>query len=116
MFGARHYVPVLKVKRGEKAALASLRSNIKQRVVPLLEVVERTQSKTVDEHLETSFRDLAASVQGFKRCLLDVRGVRTRWFVSGGQRFRASGSRRNFVHAGDRHLPYCRHCFCPSIQ
>ena len=73
MFGPRNYVPVLKVKRGEKAALASLRSNIQQRVVPLLEVVERTQSKTVDEHLETSFRGLAASVQGFRRCLLDVR-------------------------------------------
>ena len=77
MFGARHYVPVLKVKRGEKAALASLQSNLQQRVVPLLEIVERTRAKTVDEHLATSFRDLASSLQGFTGCLLDVREIET---------------------------------------
>ena len=71
-FNQRSYVPVLKLKRGEKQALAEIVPALRQWVVPLLEVVARTQAPTVDKHLTTSFRDLAFSLQGYPRCLLDV--------------------------------------------
>lgn len=72
IFGPSHYVPVLKVKRGEKKALACISPSLRQYVVPLLEFVERTTAPTVDKHLSTGFRDLASSLSGFARCLLDV--------------------------------------------
>ena len=76
MFGPRHYIPVLKVKRGEKKALASISHGLRQHIVPLLEIVERTTAPTVDQHLTTSFRDLASSLHGYARCLLDVREIK----------------------------------------
>ena len=75
MFGPSHYVPVLKVKRGEKQALASISPGLRQHVVPLLEIVARKTALTVDEHLTTSFRDLESSLHGYARCLLDVREI-----------------------------------------
>ena len=69
MFGPKHYVPVLKVKRGEKRALAEVRPRLRQHVVPLLEIVERTSAPTVDKHLTTGFRDLASSLQGYPTLL-----------------------------------------------
>ena len=74
-FGSRHYVPVLKVKRGEKAALSKISPSVKQHMVPLLEIVGRTGGRTVDGHLTTSFKNLASSLQGYARCLLDVREI-----------------------------------------
>jgi len=44
-FGPHHYVPVLKVKRGEKAALQSISANDQARIAPLLEIVERKPDK-----------------------------------------------------------------------
>ena len=44
-------------------------------MVPLLEIVERTGRRTVDSHLTTSFKNLASSLQGYARCLLDVREI-----------------------------------------
>lgn len=73
-FGANHYVPVLKVKRGEKATLTALRPSVQQHVTPFLEIVERTAS-TVDAHLNTAFRGLASAVQNYDRCFLDARGI-----------------------------------------
>ena len=46
---------------------------VRQFVVPLLEIVERTNSKSLQEHLDTSFHNFAASLQGYSRCFLDVR-------------------------------------------
>ena len=78
-FSPNHYVPVLKVKRGEKQALASIELGIRKHVTPLLEIVERkgTADKlpTIDEHLSTGFKDLAPSLDGYARCLLDVREI-----------------------------------------
>ena len=73
MFGPRHYAPVLKIKRAEKRALASVPFSLRQSVVPLLEIVERNATSTVDKHLATSFKNLASSLRGYARCLLDVR-------------------------------------------
>jgi Beta protein len=74
-FAADHYVPVLKVKRGEKAALSALASPVAARVTPLLEIVQRNANKvaTLNKHFDTAFKDLADSVIRFNRCFLDVR-------------------------------------------
>ena len=70
-FGPQHYVPVLKVKRGEKQALASISPGLQQYVVPLLEIVKRTD-KTLPDHLTNGFSRLAQCLSGYSRCLLDV--------------------------------------------
>lgn len=74
-FGPNHYVPILKVKRGEKASLQLLAPHIISMITPILEIVERIESKapTVDSHLNTSFKNLAESVRPYSRCFLDVR-------------------------------------------
>ena len=76
-FGSHHYVPVLKVKRGEKSALRSISPGAQQRITPLLEIVERKADKSpsVDEHLNTAFRDLADSVRPYSRNFLDAREI-----------------------------------------
>ena len=74
-FGPRHYVPVLKVKRAEKKALANIAPGLRRRVVPLLEIVERNTERTFHQHLSTSFKDLASSLDGYHRCFLDVREI-----------------------------------------
>lgn len=71
-FGPGEYVPVLKVKRGEKSALRSLSSSIARCITPLLEVVERRESQ-LGAHVEKALSNLAASVKGFSRCFLDAR-------------------------------------------
>jgi len=76
-FGPNHYVPVLKVKRGEKKALCSVLSPLRSRMTPLLEIVERKPDKAaiVSAHLDTAFKELASSVAGYSRCFLDAREV-----------------------------------------
>ena len=71
-FGPQHYVPVLKVKPAEKQALGRLSPAIRQFVVPLMEIVERTD-QPLDKHLDSSFRDLAPVLSRYQRCLLDAR-------------------------------------------
>jgi len=75
-FGPNHYVPVLKVKQGEKAALAAIAPGLRSRFTPLMEIVEigekKGQKKTLQEHLDTSFKGLATSVQPYRRCFLDA--------------------------------------------
>lgn len=73
-FGPDHYVPVLKVKRGEKKALQLVESSLRSRITPLLEIVERRPEKspTIEGHLETAFKDLVESVQGYPGCFLDA--------------------------------------------
>lgn len=72
-FGSQHYVPVLKVKRAEKAALAAVGSKMPGTVTPLLEVVERKSDRTSSAHLDTTFDRLAQSVSKSARCFLDTR-------------------------------------------
>jgi Beta protein len=73
MFGPRHYVPVLKVKRAEKAALAVIGNTTPGAVTPLLEVVERKPDAHLSNHLDTTFDRLAESVAKTSRCFIDAR-------------------------------------------
>ena len=74
-FGPSHYVPVLKVKRGEKGALQRISPVLRPLTTPLLEVVEwRTREKpSLSGHLDTAFKDLAKSLHGYPPCFLDAR-------------------------------------------
>jgi hypothetical protein len=74
-FSSAHYVPVLKVKRGEKAAIGAIDPRLRSWVTPLLEIVQfnRESKKTLEKHLDTAFNGLAANVQGYARCFLDTR-------------------------------------------
>jgi len=76
-FGLTHYVPVLKVKRAEKAALQLIAPAIRSQMTPLLEIVERRKDKkpTVAGHLDTAFKGLAESVRPYARCFLDAREI-----------------------------------------
>jgi hypothetical protein len=76
-FGPHHYVPVLKIKRGEKAALIAIDPSIRGRVTPLMEIVERKTDKapTVTAHLNTAFKGLAECVRPYTRCFLDAREI-----------------------------------------
>lgn len=74
-FGPNHYVPILKVKRAEKAAIGQLPPVLRLRITPLLEIVEWRQEKTLEGHLETAFKNLAESLKGYPRCFLDVREI-----------------------------------------
>src|ERR1039458_8726631 len=73
-FDHHHYVPVLKIKRGEKRALSSIEASVQSHITPLLEVVKRIKEKTpsLDAHLKTAFKDLATSVSQYSRCFLDA--------------------------------------------
>ena len=86
-FGPNHYMPVLKVKRGEKHALASIRRELRQQVTPLLEIVARKKEFTIDEHLTTGFKNLAASLDGYSRCLLDLREIEADGVTGANQAF-----------------------------
>jgi hypothetical protein len=74
-FDANHYVPVLKVKRGEKKALTLLSRTVKAKITPFLEIVERANDKNIEEHLQTSFKDFFEAVSGFHRCFIDTREI-----------------------------------------
>jgi Beta protein len=73
MFGPRHYVPVLKVKRAEKAALAAISDATPGTITPLLEVVVRKTDTHLSDHLDTAFDRLAQSVARTSRCFIDAR-------------------------------------------
>lgn len=76
-FGPRHYMPVLKVKLGEKKALQTIAPSLHTQIIPLMEIVQRNHEKspTIGKHLETAFHDLAAAMQPYSRFLLDSKEI-----------------------------------------
>ncbi len=76
-FDAYHYVPVLKIKQGEKDALKLIAAQHCARITPLLEVVTRDAAKKpkYQAHLDTTFNNLAESATRFPRCFLDAREI-----------------------------------------
>jgi hypothetical protein len=75
IFTHKHYVPVLKVKRGEKRAIQLLSPAIRKQIAPLLEIVEIAKDKTLDKHLDTAFKGLEDVVGHFPRYFLDAREI-----------------------------------------
>lgn len=79
-FGPNFYVPVLKVKRGEKKALQLLSPAVQSRMLPLLEIIERRappgrSATPLPGHLQTAFAGLDLAVASFPRCFLDCREI-----------------------------------------
>ena len=79
-FGPSFYVPVLKNKRGEKAALQALSPKVQSQMLPLLEVTERRapagKARTpLPKHLMNQFKDIASAVSPFPRFFLDCREI-----------------------------------------
>jgi hypothetical protein len=79
-FGADFYVPVLKLKRGEKKALQLVAPTLQGRMVPLLELVERKghagkNPPPLAKHLDTAFNAIAAAVAPYPRFFLDCREI-----------------------------------------
>ena len=72
-FGPNHYVPILKVKRGEKNALRAIEPPFHAGITPLLEVVEIKKDKTLKKHLGTAFHGLKEALYPYARCFLDAR-------------------------------------------
>lgn len=74
-FDAKHYVPVLKLKQGEKKALPLLSPTVRARITPLFEVVARKkEKKDIVAHLDTAFAGLDEAV-GSQRYFLDCREI-----------------------------------------
>ena len=73
--GPKQYVPTLKLKRGEKAALGRISVGFRSRTTPLLEIVERNPSKTLNKHLKTAFDGLTQNMKGYSRYFLDAREI-----------------------------------------
>ena len=85
-----HYVPVLKVKRGEKTSLRQIHVGLRNRITLLLEIVELSSltDKTLSQHLDTAFKDLAKSVGAYSRCFLDCRELQPSWLSASEEVFR----------------------------
>lgn len=96
-----HYIPVLKLKRAEKAALALVSEEYKAAVTPFFEVVERGD-KHLDQHLDTAFTGLRFALTGYTRCFLDPREV-------------IAGDPTNFTNVFDRAKAECI-TFTPVIS
>lgn len=96
-FGNDHYVPVLKLKRGEKQALATLPAAIAPSVTPLFEVVELKPEDTLDPHLKRSFAKLPEAMAGCAPYFLDVRELEPAG---------AAGARRAFAKATQAGVPF----------
>ena len=86
------YVPVLKVKRGEKRALLDIHTGLKQQITPLLEIVELTDDKTLTKHLDTAFSNLADSIRLYPRVFLDCRELQPEYPQSSGDVFRRAST------------------------
>ncbi len=74
-FGPNHYVPVLKVKPAEKAALAGLPPLVAAHITPVLEIIENKSGKTTAQHLDLVFRGLVGAVDVLDRYFLDCREI-----------------------------------------
>lgn len=79
MFNHLHYVPILKWKLGEYQALSRLTPNVKDRIVPLLEIPavgydfeKHRSSKSLDDHLSDFGRRLKSKWQA-RPAFIDVR-------------------------------------------
>lgn len=92
MFDHTHYVPVLKLKRGELLALRALDQNLKNSFTPLFDVQEvpwdyneDAPSKSIDEHLNKIGEQLAADWGVGRLAFLDLFDIDTSQRMASGQ-------------------------------
>jgi hypothetical protein len=76
-FDESHYVPVLKMKAAEKEALALLSQEVRDRITPLFEIVERdTEEKaTPSEHIDTAFKKFQPAIEHLHAYFLDCQEI-----------------------------------------
>lgn len=76
-FDETRYIPVLKMKTGEKEALPRLAPTVQARITPLFEVVERDPEKkaTPPEHIDTAFKKFQPAIEKLRSYFLDCREV-----------------------------------------
>jgi len=75
MFNHTHYVPALKLKQGEQAALANLPATSRAHFTPMLEVEPPTFTKkrvTVDDCVMAHIEDLAKCWDATHRLFVDL--------------------------------------------
>lgn len=120
MFDHRRYVPVMKWRQGEYQALMKLDDNIKQYIIPLLEIPaeewdfeNECPKKTVDEHIAKFGKRLKAK-WGSRLCFVDSCYLAPTAFCASGQHHfvelidqaEAEGCSTIPVSGLDRVLPY----------
>lgn len=93
---AQRYVPVLKIKAGEKAALAQLRRELSARITPLLEIVAM-KDEQLEKHLAKTFNNMQEATNAVESFFLDAREI-----AAAGE----AGARRAFQIARQRRLPF----------
>ena len=95
--GPNRYVPILKLKRGEKVALGAISAGLRSGIIPLFEIVERTD-KSLHEHLSTAFAGLPNHMKGYARCFLDAREIEADGHAGAAEAFaRAAGAGISFT-------------------
>jgi hypothetical protein len=79
MFDHKHYVPILKGREGEYAALQTLSPEVKSALTPLVEIppiawdfAEEKPTKSIDDHLEKVGEKLECSWQESRPFFLDL--------------------------------------------
>ena len=87
MFDHRHYVPVLKWKRGERIALRYLPFDVKSRLTPLIEIVPKhfADAKSAKKLIESIVEDKASEIEndwGLLPFFLDVHLVESSYRTS----------------------------------
>lgn len=90
MFGYKHYVPILKWKRGEQVGLKHCTEEIKSGMTPLMEIPpvpwnfdKEAPAKTVDEHIESIPETILDSWGSERRFFLDASQISFELCVDG---------------------------------
>ncbi|MEW5976033.1 MAG: beta family protein [Acidobacteriota bacterium] len=79
MFGAKHYVPILKGKRGELGALHVLSDKTKNTLTPLIDIPrvtlvypQKEPKHTLEKHLESVAKNILRSWGNMRRVFVDL--------------------------------------------
>lgn len=82
MFGADHYVPILKAKQAEMLALRDSKSSVKAGITPLIEMVpipwdfeKERPSKTLTKHVQDRIESLKKAWKGGRPLFVDMKWV-----------------------------------------
>jgi hypothetical protein len=73
-FGPNHYVAVLKLMEGERAALAQIAPHVARNLTPLLEVTP-LHGRALEERLRRDFKGLVDALRQFPRFMVDAGAI-----------------------------------------